>query len=356
MKLLQIPLKNTERDDRYPIIIAGGNAITGNPEVFKEVFDVIFLGEAEETYVYFLNLFFNFEDKKKILEEIAKIDGVYVPYISNDYRRVIYKNFSLDFSKSIFFTNLGEFGNTTLIELTRGCPCSCNFCISRVLYNPLRFADKNLVKDIILKAETEKIGLLGASVSFHPYIKEIMEFTIANGKSFSISSLRADKLDRDFLNLLFKGGNKTITIAPEAGSEKLRKLINKGISEEDIERTISLSLEQGFSRIKLYFMIGLPNETMDDIEDIVNIAKKIKKMEKIHKKSFIQKTFSISPFVPKKHTPFSDCPIASLKELSFKISYLGKSLVKMGIEVLYDHPKIAHLEYELSKKNILSFV
>lgn len=250
---------------------------------------------------------------------------------------------------------MGEFGDCKLIELTRGCPAKCKFCISRVLYNPVRFADKELIKDIINDTECKKIGLLGASVSYHPNIKEIMDFILKKGKSFSISSLRADRLDKDFVKLLFLGGSRTITIAPEAGTERLRKIIDKGITEDDVEKVILFALEEGFSGIKLYFMIGLPDESWEDIEGIVSLAKKIKNIEKINKKHFRKKSFTISSFVPKRHTPFEVYPMEDIKELTHKINYLRKSLVQLGIEVLYDHPKTALFEYELSKKDILSW-
>ncbi|MCX7990770.1 MAG: B12-binding domain-containing radical SAM protein [Proteobacteria bacterium] len=354
LKLLSIPLISAERKSSHPLIIGGGTAITGNPETFRDVLDVIFTGEAEESYISFLNLVLAEKKKEKILETSAKIKGVFVPTISSVYKKVYYKNFPEDFSESVFFTPRGEFGECKLIELTRGCPAKCKFCISRTLYSPPRFADKDLVKDVVKESKINKIGLLGASVSYHPDIKEIMEFIIKEGRIFSISSLRADKVDNDFLELLYRGGNRTITIAPEAGTERLRKLIEKGISEEDIEKTIELSLKKGFSGIRLYFMIGLPEETEEDIVAIVNIGKRIKLIESHMKKRFIKRSFTISPFVPKRNTAFSCYPMEEVKVLSEKINYLRKRLSSEGIEVLYDPPKTARLEYDLSRHNILT--
>ncbi len=351
--LLNIPLRSSERGEKYPLIIGGGAAITINPQVFDEVFDIIFVGEAEESYVDFLKLFYNFRDKEEILNRASNIEGTYIPSRMKAYRRAFYKDFPLDFSKSIFFTKKGEFGDCHLIEVTRGCPARCNFCISRILYAPLRFADKEIIKEIIKNSVNKKIGLLGASVSYHPSIKELMEFIVKEKKNFSISSLRADMVDEEFINLLYLGGNRTITLAPEAGTERLRNYIEKGITEEDLERATMLALERGFSGLRLYFMIGLPTETMEDIEGIISFAKKIRQIEKSVGKRFVKRTFTLSPFVPKRLTPLSDYPMEDVKKLSEKINFLRKALTNIGIEVLYEHPKTAHLEYELSRKNIL---
>lgn len=364
MRLLDIPLLSDARDVKYPVVIGGGIAVTENPEPVADLFDVLFIGEAEESLPAFLKLFFQFTSRNEIVEKASAIKGVYVPrkmqfvyakdggiekIIGEKVERGVYKNFSNDFSTSVFTTELGEFGNTFLIEITRGCPASCRFCISRTLYTPLRFANKERVKELIKNQQVSKIGLLGASVSFHPAIKEFMDTALSSNKKFSISSLRAEKLDREFITLLKLGGSKTITIAPEAGTENMRTIINKGITKEHLENAINLALDANFEGLKLYFMIGLPFEEQADIDGIIEFADFIRRLENINKKYFRKVTFNITPFVPKPFTPFQWAAFEPVNSIKDKLNYLRKSLVAKGINVLYDNPKWAYLEAVFSR-------
>jgi len=365
LRLLNIPVLSHERGVSQPIVIGGGVAVTENPEPVADFFDALFIGEAEESLPSFLRLFFQFTGREEILEQASFIKGVYIPKkIQFEYDkdgkvkkitgekvyRGVHHNFEKDFSKSLFTTKLGEFGDTFLIELTRGCPASCRFCISRTLYTPLRFADKERVKELIKdQKEVSKIGFLGASVSFHPAIKELMETALSEGKKFSISSLRAERLDREFLNLLKLGGTKTITLAPEAGSETMRKIINKGITKEDIENALTLALSEKIEGIKLYFMVGLPFEEKADIEAIIELADFIRYLEKVNKVRFKKISFNITPFVPKPFTPFQWAAFEPVNSIKNKLNYLRKALTAKGINVLYDNPKWAYTEAVFSR-------
>lgn len=374
LKLLKIPLYRDQRSEAYPLLVVGGVVVTENPEPFAEFFDVLFIGEAEESLPAFLSCLFQSERREEVLEKAGEIEGLYIPStvkVSYDERglvkniegkkvvRGVYRRFHEDFSKTILHTKPGKFGDTFLIELTRGCPGQCGFCISRTLYQPVRFAQKDKVISLISDVKEEKrIGLLGASVSFHPNIKEIMEFILLKGKEFSISSLRAEKVDREFAELLKRGGTKTITIAPEAGSERLRRIINKGISEEDIERAIINALQVGIEQLKMYFMIGLPFEEKEDVEAIVKLAKLVRQIEKGCNKRFKKVTFSVNPFVPKPFTPFQWAYFSTLKDMKEKMNYLRKSLAMMGISVLSDSLRWAQIEAVISRgdRRLASFL
>lgn len=349
----------------FPIIIAGGVAITDNPEPLAEIFDAFFIGEAEESFREFLKILLSVDDKRELLESLSGIESVYLPEkVSIDFdkdghiktitgrkaKRGIYHNFKNDFARSVFLTDLSEFGECYLIELTRGCPANCKFCISRTIYSPLRFAKFEKVKELIAeKKEVKKFGLLGASVSYHPDIKEIMEFLLEKGKEFSLSSLRADILDNEFISLIKKGGTKTITIAPEAGSDRLRNLISKGVTIEDVEKVVNLSLKHNMENLKLYFMIGLPFETWDDINAIVEIAGLIRHLENKNQKRFKKISFSISTFVPKPFTPLQWSAFSDIREINEKIKFLRKKLTEKGINVIYDLPKWARIQTILSR-------
>ncbi len=348
LKSLSIPLESRKRSG-FPIIIGGGTAVTENPEPLADVLDIIFLGEAEESYPAFLNLCLEYPDKNTLLKKVKDIEGIYIPSIDSiPSKRIFYKNFENDFARSVFYTTRAEFGECELIEISRGCPAFCRFCISRTLYSPPRFACKELVKHIIEVSSVKKVGFLGAATSFHPHIKEMMDFALQRGKNFSISSLRTDLVDREFLRLLKAGGTKTVTLAPEAGTQRLRDIINKGVNEGHIEKAVFMSLQEGMENLKLYFMYGLPEEEMEDLDGIIKIAEKIRKIEKDSKSFFKKRIFTLSPFVPKPNTPFSKQSFMEIKELSKRINYLRKNLIRFGIEVSYDHPKTARLEWEIA--------
>lgn len=364
LNLLNIPVLSRDRKE-YPLIIGGGVAVTDNPEPLADVFDIIFIGEAEESYRKFLEVLKQSLNRDELIDLVKNIEGIYVPstitfeYNEDGYiesikgkkiKRGIYKDFPNDFSKSLCTTLRGEFGQTFLIELTRGCPCRCKFCISRTIYSPVRFAKTNNVIEVIKDAkDAKKIGLLGASVSYHPGIKDIMEFVLSEGKEFSLSSLRADKIDRDFVALLKKGGTKTITIAPEAGSEKLRSRIEKGVSNADIENAVKLSLSGEIEGIKLYFMVGLPLETWEDVDAIIDMAGLIKHIENTEKKRFKKVIFTLSPFVPKPFTPLQWASFEGVETIMTKINFLRKKLSSRGIIVHYDLPRWARMQTILSR-------
>ncbi len=364
LKKLRLRCFSRDRSE-LPLVIAGGVAVTNNPEPVAEIFDAIFIGEAEDDFEKFLEIILVEDNKKKLLEKLENLESVYLPdRVTIEYdkeglikeisgrkvKRGIYKHFSQDFSTSLCVTEIGEFGNTFLIELTRGCPGHCKFCISRTVYTPLRFASYDRVQEVIKNNyEVKKFGLLGASVSYHPRIKDIMSFIIDSGKEFSLSSLRADLVDDEFVQLLKRGGTKTITIAPEAGTERMRNLISKGLSIEDIEKAVRLSLKNKIENLKMYFLIGLPYENEEDIDGIIKLAGLVRHIENKERKRFKKVSFSISPFVPKPFTPLQWASFADVYQTSEKLKYLKKKLISKGITVLYDLPKWARIQAILSR-------
>jgi len=364
LKKLHLPCFAKERSE-LPLVIAGGVAVTDNPEPVAEIFDAIFIGESEDGFQQFLEIILAEDNKKELLEKLEKLESVYLPdRVTIEYdkdglikeisgrrvKRGVYKHFSQDFSTSLCVTEVGEFGNTFLIELTRGCPGQCKFCISRTIYTPLRFASYDKVKELIAdNKDVKKFGLLGASVSYHPHIKDIMAFIIDSGKEFSLSSLRADLVDDEFIQLLKRGGTKTITIAPEAGMERMRNLISKGIHIEDIERVVRLSLKYEIDNLKMYFLIGLPFENEEDIEGIIKLAGLVRHIENKERKRFKKVSFSISTFVPKPFTPLQWASFADVYQTNEKLKYLRKKLISKGIVVLYDLPKWARIQAILSR-------
>ena len=228
-----------------------------------------------------------------------------------------------------------SFQNTYLIETGRGCPHGCRFCSAGFIYRPPRFyPKKNILKSIEKgKKLTNKIGFVSAAVSDHPSINEICEKTCQLGLQASFSSFRADVLSQNVLSSIGKSSVKTATIAPEAGSQRMRNIINKNISEDEILNCTDYLVSSGIINLKLYFLIGLPFEEPEDIYEIVDLIKKIKQtfLQASKKQKKIGTiTVSINPFIPKPSTPFQWVGFTSEKILKKRIQIIKNALKKIA--------------------------
>lgn len=221
-----------------------------------------------------------------------------------------------------------------LIEVARGCRWGCRFCLAGFLFRPFRFRSLN---SLLSQAEgglkyKKRIGLLGASVSDHPEIDELVTRLQRMGAGMSISSLRIRPLSRVALSGLVESGTRTLSLAPEAGSQRLRKIINKGVSEKDIIEAIDWVAEHPPRQLKLYFMIGLPTETEDDIDEMIKLTLSLKgRLDRRRAGSHL--ILTIEPFVPKAGTPFQWLPMTNVEILSHRLATLKNSLKPKGIAV-----------------------
>src|SRR4030043_182021 len=260
---------------------------------FSVSFDIVFIGEAEELLPEFLDAYRHSAERPDTLKRSVAIEGLYVPqfysayydnegkisgrYSSEGTPEIVKRRYLKDITKSDIKTSVitpeTEFSSMYLIEAMRGCPWSCRFCVAGHIYNPFRKkALQALEKEIATAlSKTKRIGIIGPSLSDYPDIKEVLKIPEVD---FSITSLRASPKSAELVGLL--KGHKSISIAPEAGTERLRRVINKKITEEDILRTADLILSEGIATLRLYFMVGLPTETREDITGIVNLVKNIK--------------------------------------------------------------------------------
>lgn len=195
----------------------------------------------------------------------------------------------------------------------------------------------------------KKVGLMGAAISDYPHIDELVQYIRSKGLRFSCASLRADTLTEEIARGLAESGQKTITVAPEAGSERLRRVINKGITEEDIFKTVHMATKAGIRHIRLYIMIGLPTETMEDIDAIISLANAVQGyMAEVGSTGRL--TLSVNPFIPKPFTPFQWMPMADQKEVEAKISYLKKELKQnKRVELLVESPREAYIQGALAR-------
>lgn len=339
-----IPLRSIERNHRHPFVIAGGICPSFNPEPLADFIDAFFIGDGEETIHEFLSIYEIYQyDRPKLLEALSEVKGIYIPSLykpsynedgtlSNIFpeAKIEHRIINLDSyeTASRIITPDTEFSNTLLLEVSRGCLHRCKFCVSCYVQKfRIRSAD-NIIEmaksDLAQKAQ--KIGLIGSSVTDHQDINKITEALIRMGRKITVASLRADSVNEFVLDALVSSNLETITLAPEAGSDRLRKVIGKNISLDKIYNVIQSAITKGIKGIKLYFMIGLPTETQDDIREIISVVKNVKNLIK----SKGRLSVSVSPFVPKPRTPFQLCAMESERSLAQKLLYLKSELAKIG--------------------------
>ena len=244
-----------------------------------------------------------------------------------------------------------EFGAMYLIEIARGCGRHCRFCMAGYCYRRPRVRPLEYVKEAVLRGKRlgKKIGLMGAAISDYPYIDELVEFIRSQGLAFSCASLRADSITPAIVKGLAESGQKTITLAPEAGSTHMRDIINKGITEEHLLHSIDLATAAGIRHVRMYIMIGLPMETDEDIEGIVTMTRRVQAhMASIGNKGKI--TLSINPFIPKPCTPFQWMAMTDQKTVEKRLAYIKKALDKdKQIEILAEPLRQCYIQGVLAR-------
>ena len=354
LKASGIPLNAADRDERHPLVIAGGPCIIANPMPLSPFFDCLCIGEAEAILPPMLPVLAEGIARKRgqLLKALASLSGIYVPQYSSGTPVVRQCAESLDDFPvtSVILTPDTELGNLYLIEAERGCSWSCRFCLTSTTFHPTRF--RSMEKLLAGAREglkyRKRLGLVGAAVSDHPQIEELMVKLRQMGAGLSISSLRIKPLSPVVLRELAESGAKSIALAPEAGAQRLRRIIRKGITEDNILEAMDKVAEQGIQQLKLYFMIGLPTETDEDIEAIVNLALKCKAvMDKRRAGSSI--SLNVAPFVPKAGTPFQWLPMAPLSTLKHRLARLKSSLQPKGIKVKAESPAWSEIQAVLSR-------
>ncbi|RAI11656.1 MAG: hypothetical protein DKM23_04945 [Candidatus Melainabacteria bacterium] len=348
----KIPYKTSDRDKNMPIIFCGGPVVTANPIPYKDFFDFMIIGDGEQLNTNVVTILADNKDKPKdeILKLLAKLNGIYVPTLNQE---KIVKN-SCKIENCVYTPILSDdafFKDMFIIEISRGCANCCGFCMASYLNLPVRFAPyENIIEAIDLGLQyTNKIALLGAQVSIHPKFKQICEYIAQKVQKnpeieMSISSLRVDAVDDAMIKTLVSAHQKHVTIAIEAGSERLRKVINKNITEEQIKHTVETARLNGLKGVKIYAMIGIPTETQEDLNEMVRVAKELKQANK-----GFDISFAFSSFIPKPHTPLQWCGRFSTKELEKRQNFLQKEFHKIGVKTSFSSIKWDYWQTVLSR-------
>jgi radical SAM superfamily enzyme YgiQ (UPF0313 family) len=375
LRLAGIAPERSKRTGAGPLVVLGGICSFFNPEPLADFFDAVIVGEAEEVLGEFIDAYRarSDPDRAGMLRGLAKVPGVYIPsFYEIEYnsdgtigrRRPVEPGAPEGITKrtvpslndqpaaSVILSPHTEFSSMLLAEVTRGCGRHCRFCMAGYIYLPPRNLGIDAAKAQAARSDATcgKIGLVGSALSDYPDIGDLCSGLAG---SLSVSSLRADSVSEALIRRLAASGHKTVSIAPEAGSERLRKVINKGITEADILRAADLVFGAGIPNLKLYFIIGLPTETQEDVDAILALAGEVREVQLRHARSagrIGRITLSVNSFVPKPFTPFQWEPMEQPASLNRKLRLLEKAVRKIGnMNIIHDLPKWEYYQALLSR-------
>jgi radical SAM superfamily enzyme YgiQ (UPF0313 family) len=377
LDLAGIPARASDRRPADPLVLMGGVCAFSNPEPVAPFMDFVVVGEGEELVGELIAAYRErYRDRASFLDLLTAVPGVYVPgrydarYAADGtladvvpapgVPAVVVKRRlrDVDAFRTIAAVKTGnaEYGHMALLEVGKGCGRGCRFCLEGQVYRPVRHRSVAALRDTIeqLAREGEKrIGLVGACVSDYPWIGELLKVVEDNGMELSISSLRADSLTEDLAASLARGGHRTLTIAPEAGTERLRRAIRKAITDAQILAACDLVRAQGIPNLKTYFMIGQPSETDEDVAAIPELARRMLERLRVldpQGRPFGRLTLSISSFVPKPWTPFQWAPFAGATALAGKLETIKRGVGGLAtVRVLHENPREAALQALLAR-------
>jgi len=377
LALAGIPVRAAERRPHDPLVLMGGVCAFSNPEPLAPFMDFIVVGEGEVLVVELMAAYRDgYRDREGFLSALTALEGLYVPerydvaYAGDGTiasvtphggapaivtkRRL--RNVNAFETIATVKTPQAEYGHMALLEVGKGCGRGCRFCLEGQVYRPVRHrsveALRATVKELAASGE-KRVGLVGACVSDYPWIGELLKIIDEQGLELSISSIRADSLTDDLVAALARGGHRTLTVAPEAGTERLRRAIRKAITDEQILAACDLVRAHGIPNLKTYFMLGQPTETDEDVEAIPRLAELMLERLRVLDptgRPFGRLTLSISSFVPKPWTPFQWAPFDGAESLQAKLETVKHGVRRFpNVRVLHENPREAALQSLLAR-------
>ena len=373
-----LPAGRLERSDRHPLILAGGPAVFLNPEPLASLIDVFVLGEAEGVIDDLLDrvrAWTHSGDRMEFLHALQAIEGVYVPCFyeplygddgtlvafepKDDAPHTVKRRWVPHLDPhpvvSTVVTPDTEFSDIYLVEVGRGCAHRCRFCSTSLIYRPLRFRSFPALEPNLARGADRnlRLGLVSACLGDYPGMADLVKYLSGSGARISGPSLRLDALNDELLGILRKSGQKTVTLAPEAGSEPLRRRLGKPFSDDDILNAADLLAENGIFQVRLYFMVGLPGEEDADVEAIVDLAKRIRHRFLKAARSTARMgriTLSLNPFVPKPWSAFQWCAMAPQETIRDRLKSVRRALDReANISVTHGLAKWSYLQALFSR-------
>lgn len=374
LKLGKVEPRAAERGERDALLIAGGPCPTFNPEPLSAIFDAFVIGEGEVVMPALMDAVHQARcegaTRGELLRQLADVPGVYVPSLYRHHYEsdgalheiepldgapeTICRQWVHDLdafpAHTVVVTNNTEF-NFYLIETARGCGRHCRFCMAGYCFRRPRNRSLAVIEKEVQAAllYRKRIGLMGAAISDYPEINALCKNILGEGLSMSVASFRADSVTKELVDSLAESGLKTLTMAPEAGSARMRAVINKGIEEPHLFHSMDLGIAAGIRHFRLYIMVGLPFEEEEDIDAIIDLANRIKDYMEAHGSKGTL-TLSVNPFIPKPFTPFQWEPMAERKRVERALKRLAQALRKRkNVIVNIESPKEAYIQGVLAR-------
>jgi radical SAM superfamily enzyme YgiQ (UPF0313 family) len=341
LDLAGVPILARDRDERHPLVVIGGPLTFSNPVPSGPFADVIVMGEAEIAIEHLLARARERQTRDSLLRALSELPGLYLPSLHGESPvDVIAAPDECLPAASAFLTPHTELASMHLVESERGCHRACTFCVMRRSTNGgMRLATPDKILATI-PDEARKVGLVGAAVSDHPQLLQIVRHIVDSGRQVSLSSLRADRLTPELMEALKQGGYKTVTVASDGASERLRIMLRKNIRAKHLVRAAELVRDHGLTRLKVYMIIGLPGETDEDLDELVDFTRQLAGICKI--------AVGIAPFVAKRNTPLDRQGFAGIKLVDKRLKRLRKELGRT-VDLRSTSARWAWVEYCLAQ-------